>query len=112
MKRVVEHSVDKIDSKIIAQDDFLEKAVKDPKHSHSELSAREEIRLIELRDELVGTNYWSCHQLREEGCVEAKIEKVLNMMYAILIDINYIADVLKGEERDADRNHSCIETRR
>ncbi len=62
----VENAVHKVRGEVVAQDNLLGKAVQNPEHSHAESAAGEEVRLVELRNELVGTNNRACHELREE----------------------------------------------
>ena len=57
---------------------------------------------------LVGADDGACHQLWEEGGVEAKVEYVVGMAHLAFVYIYDIADVLKGEETDADRQDDDV----
>lgn len=100
-QRIFEDTVNEGDGEVVGEDKFFEEAVHDPEDGDAELAAREEEGLVELGDELVGTDDGACHELGEEGGVEAKVEDVVGVLHFAFIDIDDVADVLKGEEADA-----------
>ena len=97
-QRVFEDAVDEIDGQVVAKDYLLHQAVEYPEHGDAELAAAEEVGLVELRDELVGTHNGACHKLGEEGGIESEVEDVGGVAYLVLVDIDYVTDILKGEE--------------
>lgn len=97
-QRVFKNPVDKIDGEIVAEDDFLDETVENPKNGYAKLSTTEKIWLVELRNELVGTNYGASNKLREKGSVETKVKHIVGMANLALIDIDDITDVLESEE--------------
>ena len=60
-KRILKDAIDKGDGQIVAEDEFFEEAVDNPKDGNAKLPAGEEIGLVELGDELVGTDDGTRH---------------------------------------------------
>ena len=101
--RVVEDTIDEIDGQIVAEQQLLDKSVKYPEYGYAKLPATEEERLVELRHKLVGTNDRASHKLREERCIEAKVKDIAYMCDFPFVYVDYVTDVLEGEEGDAHR---------
>ena len=106
---LIEHAVDEVDGDVVAQDDFLHQTVHDPENSYAELFASEEILLMELWNKFVGSNNRTCHQLRKETDVEAKVEDVVDGFDAVAIHIHDVTDSLEGIKRNAHRQQDGID---
>ena len=67
-------------------------------------------RLVNLRNESIGTYNRPGHQLRKETDVETIIEPRIDRLYATSIHIHGIADGLENIETDAHRQDNSIHT--
>ena len=101
-RRIVEHSVDKTHSEIVAQDNLLDETIANPKYSHTESPTAEVEGLIDLRDELVGAQDRSGNELGKEGGIESEVEYIADMRNLAFVNINDITNVLECKKGDAD----------
>ena len=107
-ERRIEHTVHEVGGQVVAQDDLLGKAVQHPEHGNTEGAAGEEILLVELGDELVGSHDGACHQLGEKGEVEPEIQDVVNSLDFSAVDVDAVTDGLEGKEGNAHRQDDGI----
>ena len=110
-ERGIENAVHKVCRKVVAQDNLLGETVQNPEHGHAKSAAGEEIRLVELRNELVGTNDWACHELREERKVKAEVQNVIDSLDFAAVNVDAVAHRLECEERNAHREDNRIDER-
>lgn len=105
---VLKHTVDKRDGQPVAEDKLFAEAVENPEDGDAELASAEEEGFVELGNELVGTYDGTRHKLGEESGVETEVEDIVGMAHFALVHIDNIADVLEGEEADADRQDDGV----
>ena len=105
---VLKHTVDKRDGQPVAEDKLFAEAVENPEDGDAELASAEEEGFVELGNELVGTDNGSGNKLGEEGGVETEVEDIVGMAHFAFVYIDNIADVLEGEEADADRQDDGV----
>ena len=107
-QRVLKDAVDEVHSQVVREYQLLHQTVHNPEDRHAKLPTTQEVRFIELRDELGCPHNGPCHQLREEADVEAKVEDVAHRLHFPPKDVHRVADDLKREERDAHREHDFV----
>ena len=105
---VLKHTVDKRDGQPVAQDKLFAEAVENPENGDAELASAKEEGFVELGNELVGTDDGTRHKLGKESGVETEVEDIVGMAHFALVHIDNIADVLEGEEADADRQDDGV----
>ena len=88
--RVVEHTVDEVDSEVITQYYLLRQTIHDPEHGNAELSLAQVITAVKLRNEVGCLDDRSGNELREEAYVEAEVENVAHRLHQSAIDIRRV----------------------
>ena len=110
-ERRIENAVHEVCREVVAQDNLFGKTVQNPEHGHAESPAGEEILLVELRNELVGTHNRACDELREECEVESEVENVFDGLDFSAIDVDAVTHRLEREERNAHGQNNRIDER-
>ena len=110
-ERGIENAVHKVCREVVAQDNLLGKTVQNPEYGHAKGAAGEEIRLVKLWNELVGTNDRACHELREERKVKAEVQNVIDSLDFATVNVDAIAHCLEREERNTHREDNLIDQR-
>ena len=90
-----EYAVHKVQSEVIGQQYFFEQSVENPKKPKSELLPGEPVGLTQLRNEIRCPHNGACHQLREKGNIEAKVEDAFHWLDVSAVDVHRIADGLE-----------------
>jgi len=107
-QRVVKYPVNEVDSYVVAQDYLLHQSVQYPENRQAELAPAYAVRLVELGDELAGTNNRTRDQLGKKRHIEAEVEYVVNRLELSAIHVYGIAQDLEGEEGYSDRQYDGI----
>ena len=110
-ERRIKNAVNKVCREVVAQNDLLGKTVQNPEHGHAECAAGEEIRLVKLRYELVGTHDRASHELWEERKVKTKVQDVAHGLDLATINVDAVAHRLEREERNTHREDNLVDKR-
>ena len=110
-ERRIENAIDKVCCEVVAQDNLLCKSVQNPEYGHAECATGEEIRLVKLRHELVGTHDRARHELREKRKVKTEVQNVAHGLDFAAVNVDAVAHRLEGKERNTDRKDNLIDER-
>ena len=97
--RFVNDLVYKVINDEICQNHLLEKSFHNLYDGPTKVVFSQGIGLLNLRNEIFGPNDWPHDQLREEGNEERVVEKVSYGLNFLSVNVDYITDILEGEER-------------
>ena len=98
---------------LVGYDDLFEEAPQDLSHTVDRIGIGKRAVLLERRQQVSSALDRACHQLREETEISKKFYEVVRGRKFLAIDINGIAECLKGVETNAyGKNHvdnGCVE---
>ena len=105
-KRIVEHTVHKVDADIVANHRLLKQANHNQIHAHRNHAVVDHERLTDLRRKVAGTHNRASHQLREERHIERIVEQRIERTQFATIHIDGVTQALEREETDAHRQEN------
>ena len=105
-KRIVEHTVHKVDADIVANHRLLKQANHNQIHAHRNHAVVDHERFTDLRCKVAGTHNRASHQLREERHIERIVEQRIERTQFATIHIDGVTQALECEETDAHRQEN------
>ena len=105
---ILEHPVAEVDGKVVAENQFLAKAVQDPEHSNAKPTATQVVGLVQLLNKFRGAHDRTGHKLREERKIEAEVQEILYGSNLPPLHVHNVTHRLEGEEGNAHRQDDGI----